>query len=33
VLGFANAVAAVTTTAPGAMTALTTREKVRDFRE
>jgi fructokinase len=33
VLGFANAVAAVTTTAPGAMTALPTREEVRDFRE
>jgi fructokinase len=33
VLGFANAVAAVTTTAPGAMTALPTREAVRDFRE
>ncbi|UPV73711.1 carbohydrate kinase [Halorussus limi] len=33
VLGFANAVAAVTTTAPGAMTALPTREEVRKFRE
>jgi len=32
-LGFANAVAAVTTTAPGAMTALPTREEVRRFRE
>jgi fructokinase len=32
VLAFANAVAAVTTTAPGAMTALPTREAVRDFR-
>jgi fructokinase len=33
VLGFANAVAAVTTTAAGAMTALPTREEVRAFRE
>ncbi|WP_435178353.1 carbohydrate kinase family protein [Halorussus sp. AFM4] len=33
VLGFANAVAAVTTTAPGAMTALPSREAVREFRE
>jgi fructokinase len=33
VLAFANAVAAVTTTAPGAMTALPTREAVREFRE
>ncbi|UPV99764.1 carbohydrate kinase [Halorussus gelatinilyticus] len=33
VLSFANAVAAVTTTAPGAMTALPTREQVRRFRE
>ncbi|WP_128478182.1 carbohydrate kinase family protein [Halorussus pelagicus] len=32
VLRFANAVAAVTTTAPGAMTALPTREAVREFR-
>jgi fructokinase len=32
-LGFANAVAAVTTTEPGAMTALPTREEVRWFRE
>ncbi|MFC7080546.1 carbohydrate kinase family protein [Halorussus caseinilyticus] len=32
-LGFANAVAAVTTTAPGAMTALPTREEVRQFRQ
>lgn len=31
-LGFANAVAAVTTTAPGAMTALPTREQVSAFR-
>jgi fructokinase len=31
-LGFANAVAAVTTTAPGAMTALPTREEVTAFR-
>jgi fructokinase len=31
-LGFANAVAAVTTTAPGAMTALPTREEVAAFR-
>ncbi|NHN58747.1 MULTISPECIES: carbohydrate kinase [Halorussus] len=33
VLGFANAVAAVTTTAAGAMTALPTREQVRALRE
>ncbi|WP_158056918.1 carbohydrate kinase family protein [Halorussus halophilus] len=33
VLGFANAVAAVTTTAAGAMTALPTREEVRRFRD
>ena len=33
VLGFANAVAALTTTAAGAMTALPTREEVRAFRE
>ena len=33
VLSFANAVAAVTTTAAGAMTALPTREEVRRFRE
>ena len=33
VLAFANAVAAVTTTAPGAMTALPTREAVQAFRE
>ncbi|MFC4450122.1 carbohydrate kinase family protein [Halorussus aquaticus] len=33
VLGFANAVAAVTTTAAGAMAALPTREQVREFRE
>ena len=32
-LGFANAVAAVTTTAPGAMTALPTREEVTAFRD
>jgi fructokinase len=33
VLGFANAVAAVTTTAAGAMAALPTREAVREFRD
>ncbi|NEU57029.1 carbohydrate kinase [Halorussus sp. MSC15.2] len=33
VLGFANAVAAVTTTAAGAMAALPTREQVREFRD